>query len=598
MNIRNALTFIFCLLCLAGCNTLAPKFTPAMVTSFAAPSNFHFDVATEAEKLAMLQEYDELGIDLEEADEDSQPDQQPEKFSKAESQAVAISGDAWLFPYKLEAQTPLIFRDVLTTYHFPSAAEIEKNIARKEAKKKAIQLAKAEAKRNKPIQVKVNVRGSKAHKERDKGKSKNLWSHIYDGYSLTHVSNPRIDAAIERYTKSPYYFSKISKQAKPYLYHIVQEIEKRGLPLELALLPAIESAYEPSAYSHMKAAGIWQFTPGTAEHFGLKQNLWYDERRDIMTSTDAALGYLQYLHKFFDGDWLLAIGAYNCGEGNMRKAIRRNQRAGKPTDFWSLDLPEETKAFVPKILAVARVVVEPEKYGVNVNYIPNTPYLQTVEIDKRIDLSVAAKFAGLSAHEFKRLNPGYRRHVTGPDGPYQLALPISKVANFKSKLKKVTLKDLMPNPELAQLELKTDGKTEEFASVAKKAEKHIHTVRSGDSLWEIAQQYKVSVSKLIDWNKISKRQTLRLGQKLTIWQDLMSNSELAQLKLKADEKTEELASVAKKSNKHVHTVRSGDSLWEIARQYQVSVSKLTYWNKISKRQNLRLGQKLTIWQDS
>ncbi|WP_353570645.1 transglycosylase SLT domain-containing protein [Candidatus Albibeggiatoa sp. nov. BB20] len=521
MNIKNALTFIFCSLCLAGCNTLAPKFTPEMVTSFAAQSSFSFQQAIETEKSTII----------EEVKEDSQVHKQlapqPEKFSKAESQAVAISGDAWLFPYKLEAQTPLIFRDVLTTYHFPSAAEIEKNIAKKEAekaaKKKAIQLAKAEkakAERNKPVKVKVNVRSSTKRK-RHKGKSKNLWARIHDGYSLTHVSHPRIEAAIKRYTKSPYYFPKISKQAKPYLYHIVKEIEKRGLPLELALLPAIESAYEPSAYSHMRAAGIWQFTPGTAKHFGLKQNVWYDERRDIMTSTDAALGYLKYLHKFFDGDWLLAIGAYNCGEGNMRKAIRRNKRAGKPTDFWSLDLPNETKAFVPKILAVARVVVEPKKYGVNVNYIPNTPYLQTVEIDQQIDLSVAAKFAGLSAHEFKRLNPGYRRRATGPNGPYQLALPINKVAKFKRKLKKVTLKDLMPNPELAKLELKVGKKQGKRVSnkTAKNANKRVHTVRSGDSLWEIARQYRVTVSKLTRWNKISKRQTLRLGQKLTIWQD-------------------------------------------------------------------------------
>ncbi|MCV6638888.1 transglycosylase SLT domain-containing protein [Candidatus Albibeggiatoa sp. nov. NOAA] len=509
MNIRNALTFIICSLCLAGCNTLAPKSTPEMVTSFAAQSSHAVaDTTTEIEKLATTQ------------NENAQPDQLVQhSFSEAESKAVAVSGDAWLFPYKLEAQTPLIFRDVLTTYHFPSAAEIEQSIAEKEAQKKAAQLAKLEAERSKPVEVKVNVRGNKKHK-RYKGKSKNLWTRIRNGYSLTHVSHPRIDAAIKRYTKSPYYFPKISKQAKPYLYHIVQEIEKRGLPLELALLPAIESAYEPSAYSHMRAAGIWQFTPGTAKHFGLKHNVWYDERRDIITSTDAALDYLKYLHKFFDGDWLLAIGAYNCGEGNMRKAIKRNKRAGKPTDFWSLNLPKETKAFVPKILGVARVVVNPKKYGVNVNYIPNTPYLQTVEIDQQIDLSVAAKFAGLSAHEFKRLNPGYRRRATGPDGPFQLALPVNKVASFKRKLKKVTMKDLMPNPELAKLELKVGKSKRTSKKVAKKsnAKKRIHTVRSGDSLWEIARKYRVTVSKLTRWNNISKRQTLRLGQKLTIWQ--------------------------------------------------------------------------------
>lgn len=487
MNIRNALTFIFCSLCLVGCNTLAPKFAPEMVTGFANP------ISSDVSLLNSTQPLDD--------EELAERQAAKQQFFKAESQAVAISGDAWLFPYRLEAQTPLIFRDVLTSYHFPPASELE---AEKQTKQEGLQ---ADTERNNPVEIKISVRGS------HKSNSKNLWHRIHNGYSLTHISHPRIDAAIKRFTKSPHYFSKISSQARPYLYHIVQEIEQRGLPLELALLPAIESAFEPTAYSHMQAAGIWQFTPSTAKHFGLKQNVWYDERRDIMTSTDAALGYLAYLYKFFDGDWLLAIGAYNCGEGNMRKAIKRNQRAGKPTDFWSLDLPEETKAFVPKILAVARVVVEPEKYGVNVNYIANTPYLQTVEIDKQIDLSVAAKFAGLSTHEFKRLNPGYRRKATGPDGPYQLALPINKVAGFKRQLKKVTMKDLMPNPELARLELKV-GKDKQA-----QAKKRIHTVRSGDSLWEIARKYRVTVNKLTRWNKISERHTLRLGQQLTVWED-------------------------------------------------------------------------------
>ena len=512
MNIRNALIFIFCSLYLAGCNTLAPKSSPEMVTSLSTQSDFNAEKAST----------DILNENAQSTNTTSDP---LTSFSKAESQSVAIHGDAWLFPYKLEAQTPLIFRDVLTAYHFPTAAEVEESIARKEAakakleaEKQALQLAKLEQQRSQPIKVKVNVRNKQTRK-RYKGKNKNLWDRINDGYSLTHISHSRIDAAIKRYTKSPYYFPKISKQAKPYLYHIVQEIEKRGLPLELALLPAIESAYEPSAYSHMRAAGIWQFTPSTGKHFGLKQNVWYDERRDIMTSTAAALDYLKYLHKFFDGDWLLAIGAYNCGEGNMRKAIKRNQRAGKPTDFWSLNLPQETRSFVPKILGVARVVVNPKKYGVRVNYIPNSPYLQTVEIDQQIDLSVAAKFAGLSTNEFKRLNPGYRRRATGPVGPYQLALPINKVAHFKRKLKKVTVKDLMPNPELARLELKPTKKQGQRIKVTTaKAKKHIHTVKSGDSLWEIARKYRVTVNKLTRWNKISKRQTLRLGQKLTIWQ--------------------------------------------------------------------------------
>lgn len=440
MNIQVKLTTILCLLCLASCNSLAPKSSPetvsdAQLSKTGSKPEYNYVMARHAASKSILQ-------------------------------------DEWLFPYKLEVQTPLIFRDIISSYYIPPLAEIEA--------KQEYQTTKLAAKSD-------NI-------------TNNLWQYIKNGYVLNHVEHPDIDAAIERYVNMPNYFTVISTRAAPYLYHIVQEIEKRSLPLELALLPAIESSFEPTANSTMSAAGIWQFTPSTGEYFGLKQDVWYDARRDIIISTRAALDYLQYLHDFFDEDWLLAMAAYNYGEGNVRRAIKRNQAEGKDTDYWSLDLPGETRTFVPRILAVARAIVEAEKYGIEVTYVANKPYLQTVEIDGQIDLSLAAKFAGLSTNEFKRLNPGYKRTVTGPDGPHRLALPVHKVADFKSQLAKVrSTRALLPKPELAVADNSLT-----------------HTVQVGESLWAIARQYQVSVANLARWNNISARHNIRSGQKLTI----------------------------------------------------------------------------------
>lgn len=452
MNIQVKLTAIFCSLCLVSCNSLAPKSSPETVSD------------TQLSKTGFEPKYDYV-------------------TARHAGVAKGILQDDWLFPYKLEVQTPLIFRDIVSSYYIPPLAEVE-------AKQQTKPTAKSESKLD--------------------NSANNLWQYIGNGYVLNHVEHQDIDAAIERYVNLPNYFTVISTRAVPYLYYIVQEIEKRGLPLELALLPAVESSFEPTAYSSMSAAGIWQFTPSTGEYFGLKQDVWYDARRDIIVSTRAALDYLKYLHKFFDEDWLLAMAAYNYGEGNVRRAIRRNEANGKATDYWSLDLPAETRAFVPRILAVARAIVDAEKHGLEITYVANKPYLQTVEVDKQMDLSVAAKFAGLSTHEFKRLNPGYKRAVTGPDGPHQLALPVHKVADFKYQLAKVNANSLLPKPELARLP------TESPTEGSDKSDSFIHTVQSGESLWAIARQYQVSVANLARWNNISARHTLRSGQKLSI----------------------------------------------------------------------------------
>jgi len=271
------------------------------------------------------------------------------------------------------------------------------------------------------------------------GRYPDLWQRIVDGYGLDYdEDNPKIQAAIKRFSKYTRYFDIISTKAHPYLYHIVAEAEKRGIPLELALLPAIESSFEPTALSSRSAAGLWQFMPGTGKNFGLARNKWYDGRRDVIASTEAALDYLEKLHNFFDGDWLLAIGAYNYGEGNMQKAINRNEAAGRPTDFWSLDLPTETSQFVPSLIAVSKIIAEYERYGVTLNHIADEPYLAQVTLDEPISLSLAAKLADLPMSDFKRLNSGYRKSTTGPHGPHCITLPIDKVGQFEQSLARIS----------------------------------------------------------------------------------------------------------------------------------------------------------------
>ena len=222
------------------------------------------------------------------------------------------------------------------------------------------------------------------------------------------------------------------------MHHIVAEVERRGMPLELALLPVIESAFEPYAYSSARASGLWQFIPGTGTRFGMPQNWWYDGRRDVLESTRAALDYLQFLHDEFNGDWLLAIAGYNCGEGCVARAVRENLAVGRPTDFWSLRLPTETRAYVPKLLAMKRLVATPEDYGIAFSSIPNEPYFVRVDIDSQIDLKLAAELAGLRPEELFELNPAFHRWATPPQGPHHLLLPLEAADTFRQNLAQLT----------------------------------------------------------------------------------------------------------------------------------------------------------------
>ena len=263
----------------------------------------------------------------------------------------------------------------------------------------------------------------------------NLWDRLFDRFDLPEVSHPDIDRELSWFMNHPTYIERVQSRAEPFLYSIVKQLEKQHMPAELALLPVIESAFQPHAVSPARAAGIWQFIPTTGRHYGLKQSYSYDGRRDIYASTRAAIKYLKKLHNDFNGDWLLAIAGYNCGEGAVGRAIQRNLNRGLPTDFWSLDLPQETRTYVPRLLAVAKLFSEAEQYGISLRPIPNKALYKTVIMKDQVDLALAANAADISLDKLFELNPGFKRQKVDVDGSYRLFIPAhKKIVDFKEDL--------------------------------------------------------------------------------------------------------------------------------------------------------------------
>ncbi|BBP96874.1 murein transglycosylase [Burkholderia sp. SFA1] len=263
--------------------------------------------------------------------------------------------------------------------------------------------------------------------------SSDLWNRIRSGFQIPDLQSDLVDMQVNWYAQRPDYVERMTTRSQKYLYHIVEELEQRHMPTELALLPFIESAYSPQALSVAKAAGMWQFMPGTGRDYNLKQNMWKDERRDVLASTSAALDYLQRLHDMF-GDWHLALAAYNWGEGNVQRAIARNEAAGLPTDYESLRMPNETRNYVPKLQAVKNIVGNPQMYGLTLPDIPNHPYFVTVTTARDIDVTMAAKLAGMSVEEFRSLNPSFSKPVIlGATNP-QVLLPFDNATSFQRNL--------------------------------------------------------------------------------------------------------------------------------------------------------------------
>ncbi|KAF0192823.1 MAG: membrane-bound lytic murein transglycosylase D [Gammaproteobacteria bacterium] len=393
-----------------------------------------------------------------------------------------------------------------------------------------------------------------------------LWQRIRGGYALVDYGNPRVEAERQWFTKHVAYLDRVAERAEPYLYHIVEEVEKRGMPMEIALLPIIESAFQPLAYSHGRAAGIWQFIPSTGELYGLKQNWWYDGRRDIIASTDAALRYLQKLSETFDGDWLLALAAYNSGAGTVTNAIKANIAKNKPTDFWSLSLPAETSTYVPRLLAVSSIIEQPEHYGITLRSIANEASIMTVDTGRQIDLALAADLSGISLENMYRLNPGFNRWATDPDGPHMLVLPVEKGERFRSALAQLP-------PE-------------------KRIRWELHRIRGGETLNQIAQKYSTTVQVLKDVNKLDGH-VIHADQNLVI---PVATRSLASYSLSERQRLVTRQNTSSRTGlKVAYVVKPGDTFWDIARKHKVEVNQLASWNNIAPRDTLRIGQKLVVW---
>ncbi|MCW9087971.1 MAG: LysM peptidoglycan-binding domain-containing protein [Gammaproteobacteria bacterium] len=394
---------------------------------------------------------------------------------------------------------------------------------------------------------------------------KDLWHRLRAGFDLQDHNHPRIQSDIDWYERHPSYMERVVERATPYLHLIIEELERRDMPMEIALLPVVESAFQPFAYSHGRAAGLWQFIPGTGRRFGLNQTWWYDGRRDVAESTRAALDYLQYLHRHFDGDWLHALAAYNSGEGTVGRAIRRNRRLGKPTDYWSLDLPRETEGYVPKLLAVSTVVENPLRHGIVLESIADQPFLTAVEIGSQIDLDLAAELAELSLEEIYLYNPGFNRWATDPSGPHRLLVPLENAEQFARNL-------------------------EQYPKNERIAWKR-HRVQQGEVLGVLARNYGTTVSMIQSVNGI-RGHNIRVGQTLTI---PVARSSLERYSLSAGQRLESLQSRQRDGYKVEYRVRQGDTLWQIARKYEVKVQQLASWNGMAPRDPLTPGKKLVIW---
>jgi len=389
-----------------------------------------------------------------------------------------------------------------------------------------------------------------------------LFDRIRAGFTLPDPDEAPIDRQLDWYASNPEYLQRAFGRADMYLYYIVTQLEARHMPLELALLPVIESAYQPYAYSRARAAGLWQFIRGTGSRFGLKQDWWYDGRRDVVASTKAALDYLQALHDEFNGDWLLAIAAYNCGELAVEHAVQVNQAEHRPTDFWDLRLPRETEAYVPKLLAMTRLVADPTKYGLDFSPIPNQPYFVQVNTDGQVNLQVAAQIAGITADEVYDLNPAFHRWATDPTGPFYLLLPVNAAPVFEQNLAELTSDERMGLEH--------------------------YVVRRGDSIYSVARRFKTSVEILRKLNTIDGR--LVVGSDLEVPATAYVLPE--QVRMAA-------ARVDGRAGWGTHVqfqvVRRGDSLWSIARRYRMNVHTLARMNGISVHHLLRPGQRLRLY---
>lgn len=438
----------------------------------------------------------------------------------------------------------------------------------------------------------------------------NVWDVLRKDFAINHeTSRPEVQRQIKWLTNHPEYIQKLAK-SEPYIYYIMSEVKKYNIPGELALIPMIESAFNPFAYSQVGASGLWQIMPRTGRELGLRQTWWYDSRRSINSSTKAALSYLKRLHNMFSGNWILAIAAYDVGEGAIARSIKRAKSNSKNVHFWSLNLPNETKAYIPKILALAEVIENPQKYHIKLPQIPHKPYFKEIDIGSQIDLGNAAKLAGISYQSLIKLNPEYNRSATSPGTVHKLLIPVHKIEYFKKNLanlpqdRRITwsIYKINPSDDIQKVakkyntnakfikeinKLKTTSiKNQQFLLVPKKQNetkdnsffvqndsnynslqqyKVVHVISNNDTYSSLQTKYNVSNEELIKWNeKLALTGRLLPGQSIVIWKNIQGS--------------------------YQYIVKSGDNLGKIASNNNLKVSKIIELNPELEKNKIKPGQ--------
>lgn len=469
------------------------------------------------------------------------------------------------------------------------------------------------------------------------GNSKNIWPRVRKNFGLSGYDQARVEAQLNWYTRHPRYIDRVVSRATPFMYFIMQEIEKRNMPSEIALLPVVESAFQPFAYSHGSAAGLWQFIAPTGKQYGLKLNWWYDGRRDVYLATIAALEFLIDLHDQFDNDWLLALAAYNSGQGTVRKAIRKNLKAGRPIDFWSLKLPRETRDYVPKLLAISALVDDPFAYKIKLKPIADKPYFDRVPTNTQLDLALAADLAGMKVQELYSINPAFNRWATAPEGPHYLLIPVNRSEQFKRNLATLNSQQrvqwkrhkIRSGESLGSIAKKYNTRVsvikktnnissniqngdsliipmaaKKFEHFGTKAGRHMaltkrskvkYKVKPGDTLLGIASKFDVTLRDIAKWNGVLSGDTLMPGETLLLRPANYANMAKNGAPIK---RTKIVAPPTKATTRKIkYRVKSGDSLSRISEVFRVKIKDVRKWNRLSGTDYLKPGQQLTLFVD-
>jgi membrane-bound lytic murein transglycosylase D len=401
----------------------------------------------------------------------------------------------------------------------------------------------------------------------DANARKDLWGRVRTGFSMPTLDNELVREHERWYASRPDYVKRMTERGSRYLFHVVEELERRKMPTELALLPFIESAFNPQAMSSARASGMWQFMPLTGKDYDLKQNMFRDDRRDVLASTRAALDYLGRLNKMFNGDWRLSLAAYNWGEGNVKRAIARNERAGLPTDYESLNMPAETRHYVPKFQAVKNIVTAPQDFGLSLPRLENHPYFVSVPIRRDMDVTVAARLAGMSMEEFKALNPQMNKPVILAAGTPQVLMPYDNADGFIRRLGEYR------------------GPLASWTAWVVPA-----TMRSA----EAARLSGMSEEALREMNHIPPKMLVKAGSTLLIQRSEQRVQDVPEHI--ADNAHMALAPDVPPLRKVAIQARKGDTVLALAKRYRVTAAQIAQWNRIDDGTRFKKAQALVIWQ--